>query len=110
MFVKCISGISSLFDVVVDHDHLIIYIAQDIEPTRSSVSFSVALEYRDPRTIKRGSVGVCLRFPQTNINATKLKIIKIYTSSIASAFGRPTYIGRPTSGSFGRPLASGRST
>jgi len=55
-------------------------------------------------------VGVCLRFAQTNINATKLKIIKIYSSYHCPAFGRPTYFGRPTSESFGRPMYFGRPT
>ena len=55
-------------------------------------------------------MGVCLRFSQPNINSSQLKIMKCFNLSSVAAFGRPTYIGRPTFQSFERPTHFGRST
>ena len=55
-------------------------------------------------------MGVCLRFAQTNIKTSQLKIFKAMHLTSVPAFGRPTYIGRPTFQSFGRPTSSGRPT
>ena len=59
MFVKYISGVSTRI-ICVDGSltNEMCYVLKKIEPMkRKRKLFLVILEYRDPRTIKRGSVG-----------------------------------------------------
>lgn len=62
MFVECITGFSPReLHVCGSWTMRCDERLKNDEPTDGSVSSLVILEYRDPRTIKRGSMGLCLK-------------------------------------------------